>query len=344
MKTLYSFLLALGCLSAARAQEPARQTNNGIRITGRIIDSLSRQPLQYATISLMKDHDTKPAGGEMTNNKGAFSISGLTPGSYMLTIGIIGYSPRTFGPYTLDADKALGDLDVAKKANELESVTVTATRGLVQNKLDKLVYNVEKDVTSLGGVATDVLKKVPMVSVDVDGNVDIMGNSNILFLINGRPSSIFGNNLADALQSIPASQIKSIEVITTPGAKYDAEGTGGIINIILKDTKLNGLNGNLSLTGGSRLQNGSFNLNVKHDNLAASAFFSGNAQLPSTTHNSSTRYSYDSAGNTTGGLFENNGTSRFLRNGFESGIGLEWTPDKKNTISGNIGFDDFWQP
>ena len=335
MKTLYIFLLSLGYFSVARAQDPTTPANGGIRITGRIIDSLSRQPLQYATISLFKDQDPKPAGGGMTNNKGLFSLSGLAPGTYTLTVDIIGYGTRSLGPYTLSSNKpqlALTDIAVGKKANELESVTVTAPRGLVQNKLDKMVYNVEKDVTSLGGVATDVLKKVPMVSVDVDGNVDIMGNTNILFLINGRPSSIFGNNLADALQSIPASQIKSIEVITSPGAKYDAEGTGGIINIVLKDNKLNGINGNLSLTGGSRLQNGSFNLNVKHGNFGASAFFSGNAQLPSTTHNSSTRYSYDSAGNTTGGLFATDGSSRFLRNGFESGIGFEWTRSEERRV------------
>lgn len=346
MKTLYIILLSLGCLSVARSQEPASQDKtspekSGIRITGRIVDSLSHQPLQYATISLFRGKDTKPAGGGMTNAKGQFSIGGIAPGTYTVTIDIIGYAPRTMGPYDLREKFSLGDIPIGKQANDLQAVTVTATKGLVENKLDKMVYNVEKDVTSLGGVATDVLKKVPMVSVDVDGNVDIMGNTNILFLINGRPSSIFGNNLADALQTIPASQIKSIEVITSPGAKYDAEGTGGIINIILKDNKLNGVNGNISLTGGSRLQNASLNLNAKHGNLGFNAFFSGNAQLPSNTHNSSARYSYDSAGNKTGGLFQNDGTSRFLRNGFESGVGMEWTPTKKTTISANVGFDNF---
>lgn len=277
----------------------------------------------------------------MTNRKGQFAIGGIVPGKYRVTIDIIGYASRTLGPLDLHGRLSLGDISVGKSASDLQAVTVTATKGLVENKIDKMVYNVEKDVTSLGGVATDVLKKVPMVSVDVDGNVDIMGNTNILFLINGRPSSIFGNNLADALQTIPASQIKSIEVITSPGAKYDAEGTGGIINIILKDNKLNGVNGNISLTGGSRLQNGSLNLNAKHGDFGFNAFFSGNARLPSTTHSSSVRYSYDSLGDKTGGLFQNDGTSRFVRNGFESGIGLEWTPTKKTTFSGNVGFDNF---
>src|SRR3984957_9191875 len=343
MRTLYVILFLLGNLCRVSAQR--QQLDQAVvKVTGRVVDSLSRQPLAYATVTLYGQDRTKSAGGAMTGSKGTFSLECRHTGTYTVTIECIGYGARTIGPFAADGKRpplAMGDIFLVKKATDLQAVTVTATRGLVENKLDKMVYNVEKDVTSLGGVATDVLKKVPMVSVDVDGNVDIMGNTNILFLINGRPSSIFGNNLADALQSIPASQIKSIEVITSPGAKYDAEGTGGIINIILKDSRLNGINGNLSGTGGSRLQNGSFNLNARHDNFGLNAFFSGNAQLPSTTRTSSTRYSYDSVGNETAGLFERGGRNRFYRNGFETGLGLEWDIDKQNTLSANAGYDNF---
>ncbi|HLZ89175.1 MAG TPA: TonB-dependent receptor [Puia sp.] len=339
MNKLYALLLTLASTASLFAQEKNPANDNNGRITGRIIDSLSHQALQYATITLFKQKEAKPAGGVMTGNKGTFNIDGLAPGSYTITVELIGYAPYTLGPVTIDKKSVnLGDITVGKKATDLQAVTVTAPRGLIENKIDKMVYNVEKDVTSLGGVATDVLKKVPMVSVDVDGNVDIMGNSNILFLINGRPSSIFGNSLADALQTIPASQIKSIEVITSPGAKYDAEGTGGIINIILKDNKLNGINGNISVTGGSRLQNGSLNLNARRGNFGMNAFFSGNAQIPSTTHTSSLRRSFDSTGSD---VLTQDGSSRFLRNGFESGLGFEWTPDKRNTFSANAGYNNF---
>lgn len=349
MKYVYLLLILLSSSFIARAQRPAQlptgsQTpvsGNG-KIAGRIMDSVSRSPVEYATITLYASHSSRPVNGLTTGAKGSFAFEGLAPGNYTLTIEFIGYQSRSFGPYTLDARIpviALGDILLAKKAQDLASVTVTATRGLVENKIDKMVYNAEKDITSQGGVATDVLKKVPMVSVDVDGNVELQGNANILFLINGKPSSIFGNNLADALQSIPASQIKSIEVITSPGARYDAEG-GGIINIILKENKLRGINGNMSLTGGSRLQNGSLNLNARKDNFGINAFFSGNAQLNSTTKNSSDRLSDDTAADTKNRLLQQ-GSSVFNRHGYESGLGFDWNINHRNNLSGSLGYDNF---
>lgn len=325
------------------AQPALAQDGTKGKITGRIVDSLSHTPVEYATLTVYADKQTRPVNGGSTNNKGNFVLDGLVPGKYTVTVDFIGYQSRSLGPFLLDPRSpvhSLGDILVQKKAVELESVTVVAPQSLVENKIDKLVYNAEKDITSQGGVATDVLKKVPMVSVDVDGNVELQGNSNVLFLINGKPSSIFGNNLADALQSIPASQIKSIEVITSPGAKYDAEGTGGIINIVLKDNKLKGINGNISLAAGTRLENGSLNLNARHGNFGMHAFFSGNAQLTSTTLNHSDRNSLDTAGNTHT-LLSQDGSSRFDRNGYESGIGFDWSLDHRNNLSGNIGYDHF---
>jgi ferric enterobactin receptor len=331
MRKIAVLLLLLSSLYRLNAQ-----------ITGRIVDSNSRQPIQYATISLYGPNAARPIGGMMTGSKGEFSIKAPRSGEFSVTIECIGYAKLKLGPFPADGKRtSLGDILLAKEAANLESVTVTAPKGLVENKLDKIVYNAEKDVTSLGGVATDILKKVPMVSVDVDGNVDIMGNTNILFLINGRPSSIFGNNLADALQTIPASQIKSIEVITSPGAKYDAEGTGGIINIILKDNRIDGINGNISLTAGSRLENGSFNFNVRQGKFGLNSFFSGNAQLPSTTLNSSNRNSFDSTGDLLSNLLQQDGTSRFNRNGYETGLGLEWDGGKYDVFSGGLQYSSF---
>ncbi|HVW61212.1 MAG TPA: TonB-dependent receptor, partial [Puia sp.] len=343
MKFLLLLIAAVSLSLSIMAQQPAPAPAGKSRITGRILDSLTNSPVEYATITLYVAGISRPVNGATTNNKGVFTIDGLAPGNYTLTVEFIGYEPRFFGSLALNGKVmsiSLGDVLLKNKQEALQSVTVTASKGLVENKIDKMVYNAEKDITSQGGVATDILKKVPMVSVDVDGNVQLQGNSNILFLINGKPSSIFGNNLADALQSIPASQIKNIEVITTPGAKYDAEGTGGIINIILKENRLRGVNGNISLTAGTRLENGSLNLNARHDNFGINAFFSGNGQLRSTRMNSSDRLSEDTADGTKNRL-QQYGSSKFNRQGYESGLGFEWNIDHHNALSGNAGYDNF---
>jgi ferric enterobactin receptor len=364
MKHVYVMFFLLSCSFIVRAQQsvpspagnktaPAsgRPAASGtmstaaskLKISGRIVDSVSKSPVESATITLYMLHNVRPVKGLTADSKGGFIVEGLAPGSYTLSVGGIGFQTRVFGPFILSVKTPalpLGDILMTKKAEDLASVTVTAPRGLVENKIDKMVYNAERDITSQGGVATDILKKVPMVSVDVDGNVQLMGNSNILFLINGKPSSTFGNNLADALQSIPASQIKSIEVITSPGAKYDAEGTGGIINIILKENKLRGINGNISLTGGSRLENGSLNLNARKNNFGMNAFFSGNGQLRSTTNNTSDRVSEDTVAGTTERLLQQ-GHSTFTRHGYQSGLGFDWNIDHRNNLSGNVGYSYF---
>jgi len=144
--------------------------------------------------------------------------------------------------------------------------------------------------------------------------------------------------IADVLQSIPASQIQSIEVITSPGAKYDAEGTGGIINIILKQSNASGINGNISLSGGTRLENGSFNLNVRKGKLGVNAFFSGNAQLLSTTKNIMDRSSHDTSATSD---LKQNGTSDFSRDGFQSGIGIDWAITPKDNLTGTFNYNYF---
>ncbi len=189
-------------------------------------------------------------------------------------------------------------------------------------------------------MATDVLKKVPQVSVDIDGNVELAGNTSIRFLINGKPSTMFGSNIADVLQSIPASQIKSIEVITNPGAKYDAQGLGGIINIILKKSTARGINGNLSLTAGTLQQNGALNFNARKGNFGMNAFVSGNARLTRKTSYHSNRLSTDTATKNNAQL-EQDGQTEFNRYGFQTGIGFDWTLREKNNFSGSINYNGF---
>ena len=186
----------------------------------------------------MRKEGTKSIYKTVTaDSAGNFILEQLPGGKYSLTMEFTGYLPASRNNIRLDNEHRSIDLStISLVTNEktLEAVTITAAPKLIENKIDKLIYHADRDISSQTGVATDILKKVPQVSVDIDGNVELAGNSGIRFLINGKPSTAFGSNIADVLQSIPASQIKNIEVITNPGAKYDAQGTAGVINIILK--------------------------------------------------------------------------------------------------------------
>lgn len=320
----------------------SQPVGNG-KITGKISDSISSLPVEYATISLYLRGNKNPFTGTTSGVSGSFAITGLNQGSYKIVIEFIGYQPYILNNISINNTSNFINLPIiklSKKQTMLQDVTIVAPRGLIENKIDKIIFNAEKDITSQSGVATDVLKKVPQISVDVDGNVELAGNSSIRFLINGKPSSAFGSSITDVLQSIPASQIKSVEVITNPGAKYDAQGLGGIINIILKQSKVSGINGNLSLTAGTRMENGSFNLNMRKGNFALNAFVSGNARLRSTTPSTSNRFSNDTLSKTNT-LLHQQGDYSFIRHGYQTGMGFDWTYNKKNSLSGSFSYNNF---
>jgi outer membrane receptor protein involved in Fe transport len=312
-------------------------------ISGKVFDKSTREPLEYATISIINKQSGKTITGTVADVKGAFSISNIPFDTYQVNIEFIGYEKTTLDNIVLSVEKrsvSIGTIFLSSSTHNLESVTVVGDKPVVENKIDKIVYNVSNDITSQGGAAIDVLKKVPQVTVDIDGNVELQGNSNIRFLINGKPSSVFGNSLSDALASIPASQIKSVEAITNPGAKYDSQGTGGIINIILYDNKMQGVNGNINLSAGSRLENGSLNLNIRHNNFGVNAFFSGNAALKSELPYSQNRFAQDTAAKTITNMVQTSRTD-FVRNGFRSGIGFDWNITKNDIITGSLGYNQF---
>jgi outer membrane receptor protein involved in Fe transport len=312
-------------------------------ISGKVFDKSTNGPLEYATITLISKQSGNVITGTVADVKGAFAISNVPLDTYMLNIEFIGYEKTTLDNVSLTSSKhsvALGTVFLSPSMQSLQSVTIVGDKPIVENKIDKIVYNVSNDITSQGGAAIDVLKKVPQVTVDIDGNVELQGNSNIRFLINGKPSSVFGNSLADALASIPASQIKSVEAITNPGAKYDSQGTGGIINIILYDNKMQGVNGNINLSAGSRLENGSLNLNIRHNNFGINAFFSGNAALKSELPYSQNRFATDTSAKTITNMLQTSRTD-FIRNGFRSGVGFDWNITKNDIITGSLGYNHF---
>jgi len=256
------------------------------KISGTLIDSVSKQPLDYASVGLYRVGGKSPLSGSITDPKGNFKIDNVHPGSYNLVITFIGYPNKTVGPIvTTNAkpDKNVGSISVSPGAKTLKEVNITGQKALIENHIDKIVYNAEKDLTAQGGSASDVLQKVPMVSVDLNGNVAIRGDQNVRVLINGKPSGATAASLSDVLKTIPADQIKSIEVITSPSAKYDAEGSAGIINIITKQSNISGFSGSVSGGIGTRQNNGNLNLSYNKNRFSLSINAGGNLTWPQTS-------------------------------------------------------------
>lgn len=313
------------------------------KISGKVVDSVSGSPVEYVSVTLTNESSLKVVDGTISDKTGLFVLNNIGKGLYALTVESVGHTIFRLQHLLIDESKTVIELPpviLVSKAEILQSVTVTATGKLVTNKIDKLVYNAERDVTSQSGVATDVLRKVPQVSVDVNGNVELAGSSSIRFLINGKPSTAFGNSVTEVLQAIPASQIKAIEVVTNPGAKYDAQGLGGIINIVLKQSNAQGINGNLSLAAGIRSQNGSFNFNVRKGSFGMNAFVSGNYRPAFNILTTTDRVGLDTSAKTSTSLRQQ-GFSHFQRWGFQTGVGFDWSPTKQSNFNGSVSYERF---
>ncbi|MFN3488840.1 MAG: TonB-dependent receptor domain-containing protein [Emticicia sp.] len=238
------------------------------KIFGFVVDENVSTAVEFANVALYTKDTKKVIDGTIADEKGKFSMNRVAAGEYNLVITFIGFKDKTIEiKVEKGKDNDLGVIKLAQSVKQLDEVTVTAEKSMIEEKVDRLVYNAEKDLTSKGGDAADILRKVPMLSVDLDGNVSLRGTSNIRVLINNKPSTIVASSIADALKMIPADLIKSVEVITSPSAKYDAEGSGGIINIILKKSTLQGLTLNLDSGVGIRGSNLSLNGNYRQGKL-----------------------------------------------------------------------------
>jgi len=284
MKYLIIALLTFITVNVTFAQMPGGGAPSITgRISGTVIDSITKKPVDYASVALGRATSTKSTNGSLTDSKGVFKIDNVAPGKYKLTISFIGYQTKVINSVEttpLKPDANLGRIILSPSAKALKEVTVTGQASIIENKVDKVVYNAEKDATVSGGNAGDVLRKVPMVSVDQDGNVSLRGSQNVRVLINGKPSGAVASSLADAMKMLPADQIKNVEVITSPSAKYDAEGSAGIINIITKRKEMSGVSGSVSGGLGTRQNNGNANININKNRLAITGNFGGNLMWP----------------------------------------------------------------
>ena len=224
------------------------------KLIGYVVDSSQTKAVEFASIALYNKATGKAVDGTVADEKGKFTLTKLVAGQYKALITFVGYRTKTIDSLAVSDGQTL-DIGVVKLSSSvkmLNEVTVIGQGALIEEKVDRLVYNADKDITAKGGDASDILRKVPLLTVDLDGNVSLRGSQNIRVLINNKPSTIIASSVADALKQIPADQIKTVEVITSPSAKYDAEGSGGIINIITKKNSLQGLNLNIDSGVGNR--------------------------------------------------------------------------------------------
>ncbi len=240
-------------------------------VSGIIIEKSSNKPLEFATVLIRSNTDSTFNQGTVTGKKGEFTFNNLVFGEYKLIYSFIGFEKVETPVFHLNADRIkynLGKLYISESTAMLGDVSVTAQHSTFVNSIDRRTFNVGQDVMSKTGSVSELLQNVPSVQVDIDGNVSLRGSDNVMFLINGKPSSLMGTNRAAVLQQMPASSIEKIEVITNPSAKYKPDGTSGIINIVLKKDKSLGLNGQASVNAGNdNRYNGNFSINYNPGKL-----------------------------------------------------------------------------
>jgi outer membrane receptor for ferrienterochelin and colicin len=267
-----SLLLALSIITVITASAQSKRN-----ISGTVKDSTQQKAIAYASVFLYKKGQTiDPIKSTYTNTSGKFSLQNIDTGSYSVAVVFTGFKEVMKDITLNDANAELNDLVLSPAAANLQGVTVSSRKPLIEQTDDKISFNVENDPTAKTQTALDILRKTPFVTVDGDDNISVNGQSNFKVLLNGRETSMFAQNVKEALKGFPGATILKIEVITSPSAKYDAEGVGGIINIITKK-KLKGYNGSVgAYYSSNKWYNLNGNLSAKIDRLGLSAsYFAG---------------------------------------------------------------------
>ena len=315
------------------AQKPA--------IKGKVVDLDSKNPMEYANISIFNSKDSSLVTGGITNEKGEFLIDKIAIGSYYVEANFIGFNKTRINNISVTPEHKVIDLGVIKLGashQQLNDVEVVAQRQRIEYKVDKKVINVDQDINAAGGTAVDVLENTPSVQVDIEGNVTLRGSSSFTVFIDGRPSALSGS---DALQQIPASALENIEIITNPSAKYDPDGMAGIINLVTKKNALQGFDGIVNVSGSSN-DSRSMDLTLNHKTSKRQFTFGFD-----TNHrefngdNESTRETFYPDSTV---YMESNGDRNFIRHGFRFKGGVDLYLTDKTTLgftanAGKFNFD-----
>ena len=308
------------------------------RITGTVTEAATGKPISYATVSVL-DAAGKAINGGVAGDDGKFVLPGIPAGTYTVQITFLGFKDETRPGVvvTTGGTVALGSIKLGASAQALKEVVVTGRKQLIEERVDRTIYNADVDKTTAGGDATDVLKRVPLLSVDLDGNVSLRGSSNIRVLINNKPSTIAASSIADALKQIPADQIQTVEVITSPSAKYDAEGSGGIINIVLKNNNLRGGTLGVDVGAGLRATNLGLNGSYRTGKMGFSLGGFGRASYNQPGSFTNSQSTYDSNGKFLSGNTQSADTRRNDAFGRYT-LGWDFDIDKHNSLSASVAY------
>jgi outer membrane receptor protein involved in Fe transport len=259
---LRSLLLLMGAVLLAAANLASQTKNPGV-IRGTVVDDSTRAPLAFVDVELFKSVDSALVTGAVSESSGKFDLNNIPRGEYYVKFSLVGYKERSTSAFTIDDQHRrlnLGTISLQSSEIMLGEVTVTAEQPRLESSIDRMVYNVEQDVTAKTASASEILENIPSVQINMNGEVSLRGSSRVLLMINGKRSPVLEKQEGTFLEQLPASSIEKIEVITTPSARYRAEGKSGIINIVLKkDTPL-GTHGNLTAHAGN---GGRYNSNAR---------------------------------------------------------------------------------
>ena len=315
---------------------------SGAAVSGVVRDKSSKAPVEFTTVEVLKETDSSLVSGVMSNTKGRFLISNIPAGKYILRFRFVGYD-RTLMPVIISSSRQkldVGNVDLSTSSTNMQEVVVTGKKALLNVGIDRKVYDVSQDLTAVSGAASDVLKNIPSVEVDIDGQVSLRGSSGVIILINGRPSPLMGKSRAEVLQQLPANSIERIEVITNPSAKYKPDGTSGIINIVLKKNAKMGLNGAITASAGNNDRvNSNVFLNYKPGKLNIFGSY-GIRQDGRKRYNNVDREYLDSLNHSIRSYYREEGHSIARPLSHLGTIGLDYTPNSRNSfgISGNFTY------
>jgi outer membrane receptor protein involved in Fe transport len=298
-------------------------------IKGKVIDKSSGTPMEFASIALYNLADSSLVTGTISGSEGVFALNNIPPGKYYVVANFMGFEKVTvpdimLSPRNLTFD--IGSLGLAPDARELAEVEIIADQAHVEYRIDRKVVNVSQDINAATGTAADVLQNTPSVQVDIEGNVSLRGNGNFTVLIDGKPSILSGS---DALQQIPASAIRNIEIITNPSAKYDPDGMAGIINVVTKKNALNGLSGifNASVGTGDKYST-DFLLSYRTEKFN----FTGGLNYSDNTYRGNSRSFSEFTGDTLR-FVESSGTRNMIRDGYALKAGIDYFISESSTLS-----------